>query len=117
MSATLSARPRPDGATRGPEPGRATASTYHRRRVGVLAGSVLAVFALTVVMGAGAEAELADPVAGHVVVAPGGTLWDVAVDTAPDGVDPRRQLDALRELNGFDGDQLDAWVVVLTPAR
>ena len=106
MSATLTA------------PGATARSTYHRRRVGVLAGLVLPVFALTVLVGrAGAEAELADPVAGHVVVAPGETLWDVAVDTAPDGVDPRRQLAALRELNGFDGGHLDAWAVVLIPAR
>jgi hypothetical protein len=95
-----------------------TPSTYRRRRLKVLAGLVLLVFALTVFIGrVGAEAELADPVAGHVVVEPGNTLWDVAVDTAPEGVDPRRQLAELRELNGFDGAHLEAWTVVLIPAR
>jgi hypothetical protein len=93
-------------------------STYRRRRLKVLAGLVLIVFALTVSIGrVGAEAELADPVAGHVVVEPGATLWDVAVDTAPEGMDPRRQLAELRELNGFDGTHLEAWTVVLIPAR
>jgi hypothetical protein len=95
-----------------------TPSTYRRRRLKVLAGLVLLVFALMVFIGrVGAEAELADPVAGHVVVEPGDTLWDVAVDTAPQGVDPRRQLAELRELNGFDGAHLEAWTVVLIPAR
>lgn len=118
MRVTLTAPPRPDGVSGGIVTGHITPSTYRRRRVGVLAGLVLAVFALTVLSGrAGAEAELADPVAGHVVVAPGETLWDVAVDTAPDGVDPRRQLAALRELNGFDGRHLEAWAVILIPAR
>lgn len=118
MSATLTAPPRPEIGAGRPTAHATSRSTYDRRRVGVLAGLVVAVFALTVVLGrAGAGADLADPVAGHVVVAPGETLWDVAVDTAPDGVDPRRQLAALRELNGFDGGHLDAWTVVLLPAR
>jgi Tfp pilus assembly protein FimV len=96
----------------------ATASTFRRRRLAVLAGLVLVVFALTVLIGrAGAEAELADPVAGHVVVAPGDTLWAIAVDTAPDGVDPRQQLEALRQLNGLESGHLDVWTVVLIPAR
>jgi Tfp pilus assembly protein FimV len=115
MSATLTAPPRPSG-TAGPVATPASRSTIRRRRVRALAGLVLAVVALTVLVGrAGAEAELADPVAGHAVIAPGETLWDVAVDTAPHGVDPRQQLAALRELNGFDGGQVDAWTVVLIP--
>jgi hypothetical protein len=55
-------------------------------------------------------------VAGHVVLQPGETLWDVAVRSAPVGVDPRRQLDTLRRLNGFAPGALDAWTVVLIPA-
>ena len=78
--------------------GAPTPGTYRRRRVLVLAG-------------------LEDPVAGHVVAAPGDTLWDIAVATAPDGVDARRQLASLRELNGLEGAHLDAWAVVLIPAR
>jgi hypothetical protein len=95
-----------------------TSWTYARRRLVVLAGLVVVVFALTVLVGRiGAEAELADPVAGHVVVEPGQTLWDVAADTAPDGVDVRQQIAAIRDLNGLDGSHLDAWAVVLIPAR
>lgn len=97
---------------------RPTRWIYRRRRVRLMAGLVLVVLALTVLIdGSGAEAELADPVAGHVVAAPGETLWDIAVDTAPAGVDPRRQLESLRELNGLQGGHLDAWAVVLIPAR
>jgi hypothetical protein len=59
----------------------------------------------------------AEPVAiGHVVLQPGETLWDVAVRSAPVGVDARRQLDTLRRLNGFGPGALDAWTVVLIPA-
>ena len=115
MSASLTdaSHARPSATTSTP-----TRTTYRRRRVEVLTGLVLVVLALTVLIeGSGAEAELADPVAGHVVVAPGDTLWDIAVDTAPAGVDPRRQLESLRELNGLQGGQLEAWDVVLIPAH
>lgn len=131
-ASTVLDRPKPSARTRGhgPSSARATAqlaasaprrrtSLVHlRRRAVALIALVAVVFAFTVAIGrVGAEAELADPVAGHVVVAPGETLWDVAVETAPDGVDPRRQLASLRELNGLDGGHLDAWAVVLIPAR
>jgi hypothetical protein len=62
---------------------------------------------------AGAEVPQA---AGHVVLQPGETLWDVAVRSAPADVDPRAQLEALRRLNGFGTGPLDAWTVVLVPA-
>jgi len=78
-----------------------------------------AVLLLAVLFGS-ARVVLADPVmpvaAGHVVLEPGETLWDVAVRSAPNGVDPREQLDALRRLNGFGPGALDAWTVVLIPA-
>lgn len=78
----------------------------------LLVGSVLAGSVRTV---------LSDPIApeaaGHVVLEPGETLWDIAVRSAPAGVDPREQLDALRRLNGFASATLDAWTVVLLPAR
>jgi hypothetical protein len=95
-----------------------TRATYHRRRLLVVAGLVLLAFLLTVAIGrVGAQAELADRVAGHAVIEPGETLWDVAVASAPDGVDPRQQLADLRELNGISGSHVDAWTVVLLPAR
>lgn len=65
----------------------------------------------------GASADLEDRVAGHVVIEPGETLWDVAMATAPDGVDPRDQLAEIQELNGIRAADVDAWTVVLLPAR
>ena len=122
---------RPQGPRRAPgrttrEPGahagrspvaRPTGATRRRRNAAL--GLVLAtVLVLTVAAGwAGAQAQLADEVAGHVLLEPGQTLWDVAVDTAPAGVDPRRQLADLRELNAIDGSHVDAWSVILVPAR
>jgi hypothetical protein len=96
------------------------APVVRRRRGGarLVAGGL----AVALLLGAGvARAALDGPaetvVAGHVVLQPGETLWDIAVRSAPAGVDPRRQLDTLRRLNGFGpGAALDAWTVVLIPA-
>jgi hypothetical protein len=88
-----------------------------RRRAALLFLVLVVALATLVLAGSDAGAELADPVAGHVVVAPGETLWDVAVATAPPGVDAREQVRAIQELNGLDGAGLAAWTVVLLPAR
>ena len=97
---------------------RVTAATYRRRRVAVLLVLVGVLLALgAMIGGVGAQAELDDPVAGHVVVAPGDTLWEVAVATADEGVDPRAQLSAIQELNGLDGAEVEPWTVLLLPAR
>jgi hypothetical protein len=97
---------------------RAGTAAIWRRRLVAVAALVVFAFLLTVAIGrVGAGAELADPVAGHVVVAPGETLWDVAVATAPPGVDVRQQLAALESLNGFTSSDVGAWTVVLLPAR
>jgi len=91
---------------------------YVRRRLLAVGALVAVVFALGVIIGgAGATAEIAEPVAGYEVISDGETLWDVAVRTAPEGVDPRRQLVRLRELNGFDGSAVRAWTVVAIPAQ
>jgi hypothetical protein len=98
--------------------GTVTRATIWRRRVVAVATLVLLAFLLTVAIGrVGAGAELEDRVAGHVVVAPGETLWDVAVATAPDGVDVRRHLADVKELNGLSGGDVAAWTVILLPAR
>jgi hypothetical protein len=97
--------------------GTGTAPLYWRRRAVAVLALVLVAFLLTVAIGrVGAEAELADRVAGHVVVEPGQTLWEVAVATAPDGVDARLYLAEIQALNGL-GTDVDAWTVVLLPAR
>lgn len=94
-------------------------ATYWKRRAGV-ALTVLGV-ALLLVLGSGyggAEADLVHPdIAGHATVAPGQTLWDVAVTNAPEGVDPRTYLSRIRDVNDLDGSSVPAWTVVLLPAH
>jgi hypothetical protein len=114
-SATRAARP--TSLAVGSSAAVSRATLRRRRLIAVVALLVLSTL-LTVAIGrVGAEAELADPVAGHVVVAPGDTLWDVAVESAPDGVDPREQLTAIQGLNGLDSSAVDPWTVLLLPAR
>jgi hypothetical protein len=100
---------------------RVVAPVEQRPRKGARIGALVTVAALLVggVSGivSGALTGPSEPtVAGHVVLQPGETLWDVAVRSAPVGIDPRRQLETLRRLNGFGPGALDAWTVVLIPA-
>ncbi len=89
-----------------------------RAWVGVLATVAVAVaLAVSGLVGATTSGAGELEVAGHVVLQPGETLWDVAVRSAPAGVDPRRQLDDIRRVNGFGPGAHDAWTVVLIPAR
>lgn len=116
-SPSLGAVGRPD-ATAVSAPSAASRATLLRRRVVAVVALLVLTILLTMTIGrVGAEAELADPVAGHAVVAPGDTLWDVAVESAPTGVDPREQLAAIRALNGLDSSAVAPWSVVLLPAR
>ena len=118
MSAPTVPAPDRPAPAKGHERETPPAATYWRRRAVALAVLLLVAFVLTALIGrVGAQAELEEKVAGHVVVEPGETLWDVAVETAPDGMDPREQLRAVAELNGLDSSSLDAWSVVLIPAR
>lgn len=101
-------------AYRRPAP-RPTRATYVRRRLAVVAGLLALALTLALTIGnGGAQAGLEDRVAGHVVVQPGQTLWEIATTHAPEGTDPRAFLAEVRELNGLDGD-VDAWAVVLLP--
>ncbi len=89
-----------------------------RRRGLVVVGLLVAAFLLTVAIGrVTASAGLADEVAGNEVVAPGETLWDVAVATAPADVDVRAHLAELEALNGVRAGEVEAWEVLLIPAR
>lgn len=58
------------------------------------------------------------PVAGveQHMVKPGQTLLEVASETAPDRIGTRRQLHALREVNGLGADPISAWQVLVLPA-
>jgi hypothetical protein len=98
-----------------PVPVRGGSRTASRRRLVALVAAVIVV-GLASGIGRAALAVPEEPaVLGHVVLQPGETLWDVAVRSAPAGVDPRQQLDVLRRLNGFGPGALDAWTVVLVP--
>lgn len=97
---------------------RPSPATFWRRRLVVAAGLVLVGLLLLGAFGqVGASADLADRVDGHVIVEPGQTLWDIAVVTAPDGVDARAHLAAIEDLNGIRADDVQAWNVILLPAR
>jgi hypothetical protein len=96
----------------------ASRASAWRRRLGAVAVLVVLAFLLTVGVGrVTAGAQLADPVAGTETLAPGQTLWDVAAASAPAQVDTRDQLARIVELNGFESTAVDAWTVVLLPAR
>ena len=95
-----------------------TRASSWRRRAGALLLMLVVVAMLIAAVGQiGASADLEDRVAGHVVIEPGETLWDVAAATAPEGMDTRAQLAAIEELNGIRASDVDAWTVVLLPAR
>lgn len=97
---------------------RPTPATFWRRRLVVVGGLLLVGLMLLGVLGqVGASADLADRVDGHVIIEPGQTLWDIAVVTAPDGVDARAHLAAIEDLNGIRADDVQAWNVILLPAR
>ena len=96
---------------------RSASASFVLRRLLALGVLLVVVLALAVGfgrLGAGGDAE--PQVEGTVTIEPGETLWEVAVATAPDGADPRRQLAAIRELNdGLSASQVRAWTVVLIP--
>jgi hypothetical protein len=102
-----------DSTTRLPQ------AVYWRRRALVLLVVVLALLTVGAVVGGGgssAEAGLSSDVAGQAVLRPGDTLWELAAETAPDGITLHQQLRALRDLNGLRSDQVPAWTIVLLPA-
>lgn len=97
---------------------RPSPATYWRRRAGVLLVLLVVGLLLVGVVGqVGASADLADRVDGHVVMEPGQTLWEIAVATAPAEVDAREQLARIEELNGVRASDVEAWNVILLPAR
>ncbi len=97
---------------------RARGRVYLRRRLTVVAGFLAFVLALALLLGGrGADANVElPPVAGHAVVEPGMSLWEIAQDHAPAGSDPRAYLDQLIDLNDLSSGSVPAWTVVLLPA-
>ena len=95
-----------------------TRRTIWRRRLGVVAIVALLTAALTLAVGdLGATADAGAAPTAYAVVEPGQTLWDVAVDSAPQGTDPRDYLHRIEELNGLETAAVPAWTVVVLPPR
>lgn len=91
--------------------------TRWTRRLVALGVVVALVTALGVAAGTVvADAQRPAGSAGHHVVEPGQTLLEVAGATAPEGIGTRRQLQALREVNGLGADPVAAWQVLVLPA-
>lgn len=106
-----------DAPVRSVPPGRRPpAAVLRRRRVAAVVVLALVVSLAAALIGRwGAEADPSERIAGHVVVAPGDTLWDVAVATTPTGRDAREHLAAIRDLNGLGGGPLAPWTVIAIP--
>ena len=83
---------------------------YRRRRLGALfVGAVLA-FALYAGAGAGAE----QATVSH-TVAPGETLWEIAVENTLPGQDPRPKVEAIRDVNDLSGSTIRPGMTLRVP--
>ncbi len=64
--------------------------------------------------GDGAVVVSADAALGEHIVAPGDTLWQLAVTVAP-GADPRETVDRIMRLNGLTEAEVEVGRVLLVP--
>jgi LysM repeat protein len=74
---------------------------YRRRRLGAV--FVAGVLGLALYTGIGAGAE---PRTVHYTVAPGDTLWEIAIEHTAVWEDPRPKVEAIREANGLSGYEI-----------
>jgi len=75
-----------------------------RRRLAMLTATLTLVVGVILGPVAGGTAVASKPGAPRTVVLQAGdSLWSVATEYAPDGVDPRAYVHALEELNGLEG--------------
>ena len=74
---------------------------YRRRRLGAFFVAAVLGVALYVGGGAGAESEPA-----HYSVAPGDTLWGIAIEHTAVWEDPRPKVEAIREANDLSGYEI-----------
>jgi LysM repeat protein len=83
---------------------------YRRRRLGAL--FVVAVLSFALYAGAGAGAEQAT--VPH-TVAPGETLWEIAVENTLPGQDPRLKVEAIRDANDLSGSTIHPGMTLRVP--
>jgi Tfp pilus assembly protein FimV len=75
-----------------------------RRRLALLTAGLTVLMGVILGPGTGGSAVASKPGAPRTVVLQAGdSLWSVATEYAPDGVDPRAYVHALEELNGLRG--------------
>ena len=74
---------------------------YRRRRLGAV--FVAGALAVAIYTGGGAGAE-SEPV--HYTVAPGDTLWEIAIERTAPWEDPRPKVEAIREANNLSGYEI-----------
>jgi LysM repeat protein len=74
---------------------------YRRRRLGAL--FVAAALGVAVYVGGVARAE---PQPVHYTVAPGDTLWEIAIEHTAVWEDPRPKVEAIREANDLSGYEI-----------
>ena len=80
---------------------KANRAKYRRRRLGALfVAGALAVAAYSA-GGVGAQ-----PRPAHYTVAPGDTLWGIAIDRTAPWEDPRPKVEAIREANNLSGYEI-----------
>jgi hypothetical protein len=80
---------------------RSDRAKYRRRRLGAVFVAGALGFALYAGAGAGAE-----PQAVHYTVAPGDTLWEIAIEHTAVWEDPRPKVEAIREANDLSGYEI-----------
>ncbi len=78
---------------------------YLRRRLAVLGVGLLIVSALILAAGPGGVAPASSRAGSppFVTLQPGETLWELALQHAPESVDPRAYVDALIRMNNIEG--------------
>jgi LysM repeat protein len=84
---------------------------YRRRRLGALA--VAATFAGALYVGGVAGAEQPPT---HYTVAPGDTLWGIAIERTALWEDPRPKVEAIREANDLSGYEIYPGMDLKVPA-